>query len=130
PTLVLVGAAVAIPNLLRARTAANEATATATLRTINTAEISYSAIYPQRGFAPNLAALGSDPVAPRTRTANHAALIDATLGNPSCTASNWCEKSGYRFRVTAECPQRTCRDFIAVATPASTSTGTRQFCST
>jgi len=130
PTLVLVGAAVAIPNLLRARTAANETTATTTLRTINTAEISYSASYPQRGFAPNLATLGADPAAPGTRTPNHADLIDATLGNPSCTASNWCEKSGYRFRVMAECRQRTCQDFIALATPVSTSTGTRHFCST
>ena len=130
PTLVLVGAAVAIPNLLRARTAANEASAVATLHAINVAEISYSASYPQRGFAPNLAMLGSDPAAPETATANHAALIDQTLGSPGCTASIWCEQSGYRFRITAECRQRTCQDFVAVAMPVSTSSGTRHFCST
>lgn len=130
PTLVLVGAAVAIPNLLRARTTANEASAVATLRSINVAEISYSASYPQRGFAPNLATLGSDPAASRTATANHAALIDTTLGSPTCMASTWCEKSGYRFRVTAECRQRMCQDFVVVAMPISTSTGTRHFCST
>jgi hypothetical protein len=130
PALVLVGAAVAIPNVLRARTAANETSAIATLRAINVAQVSYSASYPQRGFAPNLAMLGSDPAAPGDATANHAALIDATFAGPSCAASNWCEKSGYRFRVTAECRQRTCRNFIAVAMPVSTSTGTRHFCST
>lgn len=130
PALVLVGAAVAIPNLLRARTAANETSAIATLRAIIAAEISYSASYPQRGFAPNLAMLGSDPAAPETATANHAALIDTTLGSPSCTASNWCEQGGYRFRITAQCRQRTCQDFVAVAMPVSTNTGTRHFCST
>jgi type IV pilus assembly protein PilA len=130
PALVLVGAAVAIPNLLRARTAANETSAVTTLRAIIAAEVSYSASYPQRGFAPNLAMLGSDPAAPETATANHAALIDATLGSPSCTASNWCEQSGYRFRITGQCRQRTCQDFVAVAMPVSMSTGTRHFCST
>jgi len=130
PALILVGAAVAIPNLLRARVAANEASAVATLRAINVAQVSYSASYPQRGFAQNLATLGSDPAAPRAATANHAGLIDATLGSPSCTASSWCEKSGYRFRVTAECQQRACQDFVAIANPVSTSTGTRYFCST
>ena len=130
PALVLVSTAVAIPNLLRSRIAGNEASAVATLRAINAAEISYSVSYPQRGFAPNLAMLGSDPAAPETATANHAALLDATLGSPSCTASNWCEQGGYRFRITAACRQRTCQDFVAVAMPVSTSTGTRHFCST
>lgn len=130
PTLVLLGAAVAIPNLLRARIAANETSAIATLRAINAAEISYSASYPQRGFAQNLATLGSDRSAPGTPTADHAGLIDRTFGSPSCTATDWCEKSGYRFRVTAQCRQRACQDFVAVATPFSASTGTRYFCST
>src|SRR5215469_16846100 len=130
PALVLVSTAVAIPNLLRSRIAGNEASAVATLRGINAAEISYSVSYPQRGFAPNLAVLGSDPAAPETATPNHAALLDATLGGPSCTASNWCEQGGYRFRITAACRQRTCQDFVAVAMPVSTSTGTRHFCST
>ena len=130
PTLVLLFGAVAIPNLLQTRTAANDASAVSTLRTVDTAEITYSAAYPERGFALNLAMLGTDPASPGTISADHAGLLDPTLGNPSCTASSWCVKNGYRFRVTAECRQKICTEFVAVATPVSTDTGRRNFCST
>jgi hypothetical protein len=130
PTTMLLGSAIAVPNLLRARISANEASAVATLRMVDAAEVTYSAGYPQRGFAPNLATLGSDPDAPGSATVNHAGLMDETLGNPSCTATNWCERSGYRFRVAAECRQKMCQEFVAVATPVSNSTGGRNFCST
>ncbi|HEX6802946.1 MAG TPA: DUF3352 domain-containing protein [Terriglobales bacterium] len=130
PSAMLIFGAVAVPNLLRARMAANDSGAVATLRSINAAEITYSATYPQRGFAPNLAMLGPDPAASGTATMNHAGLIDPTLGNPSCTATNWCEKSGYRFRVTAECRQKMCTEFVGIATPVSNNTGGRNFCST
>jgi hypothetical protein len=42
----------------------------------------------------------------------------------------WCESSGYRFIVTGACNAGRCRDFVATATPVSSSTGTRNFCST
>jgi hypothetical protein len=48
---VLVIAAIAIPNLLRARVAANEEAAVSAIRTVNTAQVTYSFTYPQRGFA-------------------------------------------------------------------------------
>ena len=130
PTAALVLWAVAIPNLLRAKIAANDSSAVSTLRTVNTAQLTYSAAYPQRGFAPTLATLGTDPATPRTVNANHAGLIEESIGNPSCTASAWCVKDGYRFQVTGECRQRICKEFVAVATPVSTSTGGRNFCST
>ena len=130
PAAVLVVAAVAIPNFLRAKIAANDASAVSTLRTVNNAQIGYSAENPQRGFAPNLAVLVTTPGASRTAPANHVSLIDETLANPSCTSNAWCEKNGYRFRVTAECPRKICREFVALAAPVSTSTGGRNFCST
>lgn len=49
--IILIIAAIAIPNLLRARIAANESSAVASIRTINTAEVSYSTAYPSTGFA-------------------------------------------------------------------------------
>jgi hypothetical protein len=58
---VLVGAAIAIPNLLRAKIAANEASAAGSIRTIVTAQVTYASLYPERGFAPDLATLGPDP---------------------------------------------------------------------
>jgi type IV pilus assembly protein PilA len=82
--IILIIAAIAIPNLLRARMAANEASAVGSLRTINTAAISYSATYPN-GFPPSLDSLGGSGAA----TCDHAELIDATLASG--------QKSGYVF---------------------------------
>ncbi|MGB6959444.1 MAG: prepilin-type N-terminal cleavage/methylation domain-containing protein, partial [Candidatus Acidiferrum sp.] len=43
--IILIIAAIAIPNLLRSRLAANEASAVSSLRTINTAEVTYNSTY-------------------------------------------------------------------------------------
>ncbi len=127
---VLVIAAIAMPNLIRARTAANESDAVATLRALDAAQTSYSNKYLQNGYARDLASLGPDPHDSSLKTSRHAALIDADLGNASCTSGAWCEKAGYRFAITALCQMRSCREFVAVATPVSFNTGSRSFCST
>ena len=56
--IILIIAAIAIPNLLRARIAANESSAVSSLRTINTAEVSYATAYPNVGYSGVLADLG------------------------------------------------------------------------
>lgn len=87
--IILIIAAIAIPNLLRSRMAANEASAVGSLRTINTAEVTFATTYPAQGFSPTLAALGgAAPCGPALVTA--ACLIDDVL---SITA----KKSGYSF---------------------------------
>jgi type II secretory pathway pseudopilin PulG len=126
---VLIGAAIAIPNLLRARIAANESSAVATIRTVNTAQVSYSAMYPQKGYARDLATLGGDPAQPSKTTSDRASLIDATLGNAACIAGAWCSKSGFQFSIKAVCKKQVCEDFVVVGTPFTSSTGTRSFCS-
>jgi type IV pilus assembly protein PilA len=127
---VLVVAAIAIPNLLRARSAANEASAVGTIRTVEVAQIAYAAGYPQRGFARDLASLGTDPDKSNAPSADHARLIDTTLGDASCTAGAWCTKSGFRFNLTAVCKQKWCNEFVVVGTPIASDTGGRSFCST
>ena len=127
---VLVVAAIAIPNLLRARTAANEASAVATIRTANVAQVTYSTMNPQRGFAHDFASLGPDPRGPGSSSPEHASVIDATLGNASCTAGAWCEKSGFQFSINTACGKQRCSEYAVVGTPVSGSTGTRSFCST
>ena len=68
--IILIIAAIAIPNLLRARMAANEASAVASVRTINTAMVTYDSSYPDVGFAATLATLGgADPCTPSSTTA-------------------------------------------------------------
>src|SRR5205807_7008719 len=56
--IILIIAAIAIPNLLRARIAANEASAVSAIRTINTAEVTYATGFPTTGYAAALANLG------------------------------------------------------------------------
>jgi prepilin-type N-terminal cleavage/methylation domain-containing protein len=87
--IILIIAAIAIPNLLRSRMAANEASAVGSLRTINTAEVTYSTTYPNIGFATALTNLGG--AAPcTTATSGTACLIDDVLSTVGV-------KSGYKF---------------------------------
>jgi type IV pilus assembly protein PilA len=85
--IILIIAAIAIPNLLRSRMAANEASAVGSLRTINTACVTYSTTYGV-GFPSNLINL-SGPLNGSTS----ADLIDSVLASGS--------KSGYQFTYTA-----------------------------
>ena len=126
----MIVAAVAVPNLIRARVAANESSAVAMVRTANTAQIAYSMTYPQKGYAHDLATLGPNPDGTNNLSSRHAGLIDSTLGNSTCTAGVWCSKSGYRFTITTSCKLQNCKEYVVTATPESSSTGTRNFCST
>jgi len=75
---ILIIAAIAIPNLLRARQAANEAVAIESLRAINVAAVRYSSQY-GNGFPPSLAAMaGGDDTGP---SCDHAGLIDSGLAS-------------------------------------------------
>ena len=58
---ILIGGAIAIPNLMRAKGAANESTAVSTVRALNVAQRTYSSKYLQAGYARDLASLGPDP---------------------------------------------------------------------
>jgi hypothetical protein len=129
-TSLLVIAAVAIPNLLRSRMAANEATALSSMRWINTAQVTYATKYPQRVYAPNLAALGPNPNPQSKESPEHSALLDEKLAGADCTGNAWCEKSGYRFQVVSVCKLNKCTEYVSFAAPANENTGARTFCST
>jgi type IV pilus assembly protein PilA len=116
--IILIIAAIAIPNLLRARMAANESSAVASIRTINTAEITYNSSYPTVGYAATLAALGG--AAPCTPSSTAACLIDSVLAGGN--------KSGYNFTaIGAGGPPAV--QYYATAVPVSLNqTGIRSFC--
>ena len=61
--IILIIAAIAIPNLLRSKMAANESSAVGSMRTINTAEVSYVTAYPNQGFSVDLPFGGAAPCA-------------------------------------------------------------------
>lgn len=88
--IILVIAAIALPNFMRTKMAANAASAVQSLRTLNTAEVSYSSTYGV-GYSPSLAQLGA-PTAGNPVSAAGADLIDVILASGL--------KSGYTFIYT------------------------------
>jgi prepilin-type N-terminal cleavage/methylation domain-containing protein len=118
--IILIIAAIAIPNLLRARIAANESSAAATVRTINTAEVSYITAYPASNYG-NLAVLGG--VGPCTPLPATACLIDDTLA----TDNGGNGKSGYPFTADGT---TIVGGYTATAYPIAVgSSGVNSFCS-
>jgi type IV pilus assembly protein PilA len=91
--IILIIAAIAIPNLLRSRIAANEASAVGSIRSINTSQVTYSSTYPDAGFSPALVNLG--PISGTSPTSAAAGLLDGVLGCSQTT----CTKSGYKFNI-------------------------------
>ena len=88
--IILIIAAIAIPNLLKSKMAANQASAVASLRTLNTSEITYSSTY-NVGFTSTLAQLG--PPASGNATSAAGGLVDSVLAAGT--------KSGYTFVYAA-----------------------------
>jgi prepilin-type N-terminal cleavage/methylation domain-containing protein len=125
--IILIIAAIAIPNLLRSRIAANEASAVGSLRTINTAAVTYASTYSAPpapcGFPAALGNLGP-PKAPPPVAAT-ADLIDSVLAGGA--------KSGYTFVLVGGgvvAPDVCDRTYETTATPVNAGkTGQRAFCS-
>jgi len=123
--IILIIAAIAIPNLLRSRIAANEASAVGSLRTINTAEVTYSSTYPATGFTQDLSTLGPGASScSGGATSTNACLLDEVLGCPA--ANSVCVKSGFSFLVTASAASPVSY-YSSNADPTSAQTGTRHF---
>jgi prepilin-type N-terminal cleavage/methylation domain-containing protein len=117
--IILIIAAIAIPNLLRSRIAANQASAVGSLRTLNTAEITYSSTY-NVGFTATLSYLGPAPAS----------------GNPNATAAGLIDnilavglKSGYSFTYSPGPTDTTGRinTYQFTAVPITNSTGTNYY---
>ncbi len=126
--IILIIAAIAIPNLLRARMAANESSAVASVRTINSAETTYNSTYPTVGFSPDLVTLGGALGAACTPSSTTACLIDSVVtnnGNPAGSGT-----SGYMFTTGAgTVPGGVNVGYTVLATPVIINqTGIRGFC--
>jgi prepilin-type N-terminal cleavage/methylation domain-containing protein len=129
--IILIIAAIAIPNLLRAKIAANEASAVGSMRTIVTAEISYNAAGWANGtvpvgFSAALGDLGTGGAAcPTPVTSTTTCLIDQSLAQATSAAK---AKSGYFFTYTPQANGGVNTGFTLLGDPASVGqTGTRHF---
>lgn len=130
--IILIIAAIAIPNLLRARIAANEASTVSAIRTINTAEVTYQSAYPTFGYANSMGILG--PGAAGTvcgsPTQTNACLIDSVLSNAITVGT---AKSGYYYGLTAAAGAGGTINLsytVGSAAAVFNQTGVRSFCST
>jgi len=132
--IILIIAAIAIPNLLRARMSANDSAAASTLRTLNTAQVTYSTNYPTIGFASSLQELGPgappgvDCTTPALVTSTTACLIDGVIG---CNVGGPCPKSGYNYWLTTSAAVgNVTPDYTFTADPIGwATTGTKNWCS-
>ncbi len=114
--IILIIAAIAIPNLIKSKMAANEASAVGSLRTITTAEIAYASACPTLGFTIVFADLGTGATCPGGNNQMDSQLQTGT-------------KSGYSFALAAGAnPGPPATTFLANAAPLSVSSGTRYFC--
>ena len=111
--VILIIAAIAIPNLLRARMAANESSAVASVRSVVVAEVSYSSAHSDRGYTCFLSDLAGDR------------LISGDLVNG--------QQNGYVFELlncSPETPGGANVKFQIIAHPLTpNATGVRAFCS-
>jgi type IV pilus assembly protein PilA len=127
--IILIIAAIAIPNLLRSQMAAHEASAVGSVRTLNTAAITYNSTY-GNGFPANLTVLGGTGAVSCT----DAQLIDTVLAAG--------QKSGYNFSLLGSATKLTSSQsscsagygyqegYLTTAVPQSVgTTGQRAFCS-
>jgi prepilin-type N-terminal cleavage/methylation domain-containing protein len=113
-------AAIAIPNLLSSRRAANEGSAIASMRIIHSSEASYYATAGNSVYG--------DMTALRSQRLIDVVLFGATIGSANA-------KSGYQFRATPLAATATapvgfdagCQPLIHTNTNAVTGTGTRSF---
>ncbi len=127
--IILIIAAIAIPNLLRSRIAANEASAVGSLRTMNTAAVAYSSTY-GNGFPPSLAAMGTKTPPSANATCDESQLVDNVLTTGT--------KSGYTFTYTPANPNAAAAPgcaaagdnsyFISAVPQSVGQTGQRSFC--
>ena len=125
--IILVIAAIAIPNLLQARLAANEASAVGSISAIKSAEVTYSSAYPSVGFSPDITSLGG--ASPCTPASTSACLIDSHL---SASTPGSGGKSGYVFLATGITTAGGVNNtaFVAAAAPVlAHSTGNHDYCS-
>jgi len=119
----LVIAAVAVPNLMRSRMSANEASAVASMRTVLTSEIVYASSYTV-GFSANLSSLSdggavANCIPPAVPSVNAACLLDSNVASGT--------KNGYVFAYVPTAGNGTNSAFTLNADPANSGSGQRHF---
>ena len=118
--IILIIAAIAIPNLIRSRMAANEASAVSAIRTISTGETTYAQTYPEIGYTCTLSEMGPPPAGSPLSSTNAGIIDDVLAGG---------QKAGYSFALQG-CTGTPKYTYTSTAVPVQVGgTGQRSFCS-
>ena len=127
--IILIIAAIAIPNLLRSKMSASDSAAASTLRTLNTAQVTFATAYPGVGYANSFILLGPNPTPGTCDSVAGACLIDNVLAK---TATGPNPKGGYQYwLVTPAAVGGVTGDYGMTAEPiVLQSTGTQVYCTT
>jgi len=123
--IILIIAAIAIPNLMRARIAANESAGASTVRTLNTAEATYSTTYAADGYASSLTLLGPgavDCTVPANVTSSNACLIDGVLGTAPFT------KGAFVYNISSSTAVPPVPDYLITAISTTKTAATHDYC--
>lgn len=121
--IILIIAAIAVPNLMRARISANESSAAANVRTIITAEVQYHTAY--QVYAPDLTSMGppAGGCPSGAPPSTNACLIDFSLSDAGTNP-----KGGYLFTASATNSGGS-QSFVEGASPSVPGrTGVKTFC--
>ena len=123
--IILIIAAIAVPNLIKARISANEASAVSSVRQIKTSEMLYANAYPTIGYAVQLSYLGGPE--PCTPSSANACIVPDPLSSAGPGTQG---KSGYVFSAVGSPSTGTLNDtFVVGAAPLTPNvTGTKLFC--
>lgn len=109
--IILIIAAIAIPNFLRAKITANESSAVSSVHAVDTAEIAYSSMFSNIGYSATLADLGTGGTSPCPGTATASCFIDPTLATGT--------KSGFNFTYVQNASATPAIQFTINADPVS-----------
>jgi len=130
--IILIIAAIAIPNLMRSKQAANQAAAASNVRTLIGAETTFSTTWPTAGYAGGLFQLGPGAatcVAPHPDATN-GCMIDFVLGCAAGAPGGFCPKDNYNYAITGLPAAAPFTDFVIFATPQGANLGLTDYCST
>ncbi len=119
--IILIIMAIAVPSFLQSRIAANESGAAATIRTLNSAQISYYSAYPTIGYASTMLSLGGNCTGTTVPSSTSACLIDQDLQTGT--------RSGYTYVVSNVSGTPSTTYNVIGAPTVSGYTGNRNFCS-
>lgn len=117
--IILTISAIAIPSYLRARMQANETSAAASVRLINTSAVSYTSTYPSIGYPADLKDMGG--AVPCVASSTSACLLEETLARGT--------KGGYTFVWTGDGATPSVTYGVTATPQVVGSSGQRMFCS-